>query len=607
MTKFDFLARQSYYVDHLAPIYNALPATDRGQFFVLENMVRDYREKRVNQVYAYMDGGYCGENPIVVASYGDAVRAVESMPGRQVVLMEHGVGLTFGKAAYADGHGQRGLLSLIPLQSNYVLNKVHKELRHIPHPVVGIPKMDKWFGMSQKSKGIMPTRPTLVFAFHHGDKNSRPGETGSAWEYYIGALPELARHFNIVVHSHPSANPGRALLFSGMGIEVTSDFEWVMENADLLLNDCGSAAYEFAATGRPVILLNAPWFDKKSSWGIRFWDYSDIGPQVDEPHSLEKTIETVLRNPGNWDIQRRRMTHDLFPHFGVSTLAMVSALRTHFDKHRSPKTQPKGAAPVSKLAPTLQNMAEIKVKSSMEQGILYMSFGKNAIDEMARSIISLRNTGCDLPIAVLGDVEPKLGRGFDHTFIKWGGHPPFDATKNSHFQFRAGYVKPYFYEYSPFKKTLYVDCDCEFKVDPSSMFGFLDNWEFVIAQERLMLSQLYNQRGVGWEHDISERDMTIEHFGAGSGDFPFWNSGMFMWKKTKTVEQLFKLWFDEWSKVLAWDEQKALMRAGNRSRARIFVLGEVYNYPHTDNPNARIVHLYGKGAARTDITQEKPS
>jgi hypothetical protein len=147
---------------------------------------------------------------------------------------------------------------------------------------------------------------------------------------------------------------------------------------------------------------------------------------------------------------------------------------------------------------------------------------------------------------------------------------------------------------------------------PDDAFGFLKNWDFMVAQERLSLSQLYNKRGAGWEHDISERDATIQAYNGCNGDIPFWNSGLFFWRKNKAVEELFALWSEEWLKFQGWDEQKALMRAGNRSKAKILVLSEIWNYPHREemreqvHESARIIlHEYGRGAARTNTTGEE--
>lgn len=594
---FDFLARQAYYIDHLAPIWNALPENERGEFFVMGP--KEYALKRLKspKIQDYTEEGECGINPIITAAYGDAVRAADiwAKKGlkRHVTLLEHGVGLTFGKAAYADGLGQRGNFSLIPVQSLYVKEKVHPELKDIPHPVVGVPKLDKYYE-SFNQEHPMPKRPTIAFAFHHGDKLSRPAEVGSAWQHYADSFPLLPQKYRWIFHAHPSTQPPLLEVYKQWGLEVIADLDDVFEQADVLISDCGSSAYEFCTTGKPVILLNAPWFDKKASWGIRFWDYSNIGPQVEGPSLLEAAVDRVVNNPNEFRESRRRMVHDLFPHFGRSTQRVLEELHKVVPSKETPPT----FASVKLTFP---------VRTTKDQGVLYMCFGRNAQSDLIRSMASLRNTGSTLPIAVVGDQKIE-----GTTFIPWEGESPFDYSKKPHFQFRAGRIKPFLSGYSPFNQTLYVDTDTTFLASPDKAFGFLNNWDFVIAQERLLLSQLYNRKGAGWEHDIAERDATIEAFGGGNGDFPFWNSGVFFWRNTRYARGLFKLWYEEWIKFQGWDEQKALMRAGNRSRARIFVLGEIWNFPHKDqmtekvHESARLIlHEYGRGSSRIDIQETK--
>src|SRR4030066_73497 len=67
-----------------------------------------------------------------------------------------------------------------------------------------------------------------------------------------------------------------------------------MRMADLYVNDCSSTYIEFCVTGKPVIILNAPEFRRNVHLGIRFWEYTDVGPQVESGEELLSVISEQL-------------------------------------------------------------------------------------------------------------------------------------------------------------------------------------------------------------------------------------------------------------------------------------------------------------------------
>jgi hypothetical protein len=51
----------------------------------------------------------------------------------------------------------------------------------------------------------------------------------------------------------------------------------------MLIADNTSMLYEFAYLGRPTAVLNAPWYRREASHGLRFWD-AIPGQMFDDPH-----------------------------------------------------------------------------------------------------------------------------------------------------------------------------------------------------------------------------------------------------------------------------------------------------------------------------------
>jgi hypothetical protein len=75
------------------------------------------------------------------------------------------------------------------------------------------------------------------------------------------ARPARAREaFNVIGHAHPKADwPARIQrYYRRAGIPFVADFDDVCRQADVYVCDNSSTLFEFAATGRPVVVLNAP-------------------------------------------------------------------------------------------------------------------------------------------------------------------------------------------------------------------------------------------------------------------------------------------------------------------------------------------------------------
>jgi CDP-glycerol glycerophosphotransferase (TagB/SpsB family) len=143
----------------------------------------------------------------------------------------------------------------------------------------------------------------IAFAFHWGCKTSP--ETGSAWTHYAVVLPETAIRYKVLGHGHPHIIDSLTPQYKRMGIEVVRDLDEVFERADLMCFDATSAGYEFASLGRPVVVLNAPWYRRDVNFGLRFWDHADVGVNVDEPGGLLAGIEEALMDSPEQSAKRR--------------------------------------------------------------------------------------------------------------------------------------------------------------------------------------------------------------------------------------------------------------------------------------------------------------
>jgi CDP-glycerol glycerophosphotransferase (TagB/SpsB family) len=102
-------------------------------------------------------------------------------------------------------------------------------------------------------------------------------------------------------------------LWRQLGIEHVTLFDAVAARADLYVCDNSSTLYEFAALGRPVVVLNSPAYRRDLDLWPRFWRCADVGVQVDRPDDLEVAIHLALDDPPAIAARRRAVVDEVYP------------------------------------------------------------------------------------------------------------------------------------------------------------------------------------------------------------------------------------------------------------------------------------------------------
>jgi len=324
----DFFARREHYLDHIAGTWLALPKEYRGSFYVPEYMAKyskkynfeivplKHKSNTPIMVHIPVGGG-----PMVVPAYGDMQKAYITDQNRPYFLTEHGVGLTFKHPGYAGGEGSRRFISFFLCPNKHTYDKNRKTYPAAAIAITGTPKLDKWFNAPVKKRD---DPPTVAISFHWDGHMICP-EAGNAFFYYKDVIPELKKHFNLIGHSHPLIADKLYPFYESHGIKIERSFDKVMEMADLYVNDCSSTMYEFCVTGKPVVILNSPHFRKHIDQGIRFWEYTDIGPMVEDPKDLIPAINEAL-SCTLYKSNIEKMIADLYPHFGNAANTTAEAI-----------------------------------------------------------------------------------------------------------------------------------------------------------------------------------------------------------------------------------------------------------------------------------------
>ncbi len=229
----------------------------------------------------------------VVASYSDLVTGRRH--GRPpVVLMQHGIGQSYSNTnpAYPGGRDNDDVgLFLVP--GHHPAKRWRDAYPGARVEVVGSPLLD---GLPRRIAG--PLTVAVTFHWRYG-----------AFEHYRAVMDDLAREFHVIGHGHPRKRD-LPRFWDKHGIEYVSDFAKVCKRADVLIADNTSAMYEFAATGRPVVVLNCPEYPPNVDHGLRFWDASEVGVNVWDSSELLWSVERALELRQE-DVERREAALDV--------------------------------------------------------------------------------------------------------------------------------------------------------------------------------------------------------------------------------------------------------------------------------------------------------
>ncbi len=192
-------------------------------------------------------------------------------------------------------------------------------------------------------------------------------------------------------------------------------------------------------------------------------------------------------------------------------------------------------------------------------GVVYICTGKYQ-DLLGNSLNSLRKTNphaafhvlCDRPLSV------------PYTWI-----PSLTGKASRHIKTRLPH-------HTPFQLNLFVDTDTAFG-EPMDIGGLLGDADLAMgldADPKLERGAKVFLRYPGFTSP-EEVEETLQTCGP---DFPFYNSGVIIWRQTEKVREFFDAWHSEWLKNQRAD-QLALARAIKKSDIRIRTLGRRYNFP----------------------------
>lgn len=298
--KLDVYCSEPHFVDHTASVWGAIARQCRGQYRVATDVLRDRALGHGIRAVVGFDGS---DHPTLTASIGD-LRAARRAGRSRVALMEHGYGQSYGgdrrsadHPSYAGGVGRAADLFLHP--NEHAASRDRSAYPAAQVEIVGCPKLDT---LPRREPG---PGPVICFSAHWDDSRTVP-EVRSGFVHFREGFEVVARHYQVIGHGHPRFIARLTPWYERKRIEVVADFREVCRRADLYVCDNSSTIFEFASTGRPVIVLQPSIYRPNIDHGLRFYEAAGVGLECHAPSALLHTVAEALADPPGQKAARER-------------------------------------------------------------------------------------------------------------------------------------------------------------------------------------------------------------------------------------------------------------------------------------------------------------
>lgn len=294
--RLSLLASQPGYFHHLAPVWRALPEEARGSVCVLsggaEAAARRYGLEPLRGVERL-------EPAVLVAGGRDALMA--GARAARLAHLDHGAGQTYyGDPSHpVSSYGYPGGPDLDRVSLFLTASERVAQLWRSAYPSARAVAVGPCSISSELAARGAPSPSSLGLTFHWPCQLI--AESGSAWHDWRQLLEPLARQLPVLGHAHPRWGSRLWRAYEQLGIEPVAWLPELAERCGALVCDNSSVIYEFAALGRPVILLNAARWRPGVEHGLRFWSALP-GPALwpAEAARLPQLAQEALESPEAW-------------------------------------------------------------------------------------------------------------------------------------------------------------------------------------------------------------------------------------------------------------------------------------------------------------------
>ncbi len=318
-----FYASASHFEDHLKPVFEGIQQLGFPVQWVKEKGCTN-RSK----------GGFA-----VAASSRDLLWATRDH--KRVFFFEHGAGQSYSipHTSYAGGPGRENVcLFLSPGPHVSAKNKLKYPFTE--DAPVGVPKLDPWHRQAKKELPPKKALPVVCFSFHWDCKVCP--ESKSGFEYFKRAIDEAVRldEFKVVGHCHPRARTSIVPYYRKLGVPFIKNFSDVLDQADIYVCDNSSTMFEFASVGKPVVFLNPPHYRRFVNHGLRFWEFTDLGPNAWKVKDVVPAIREACDETQEDRLHRLKRIKEVYHYIdGKATQRAVEAILSFVEKSERMKME----------------------------------------------------------------------------------------------------------------------------------------------------------------------------------------------------------------------------------------------------------------------------
>jgi hypothetical protein len=193
-----------------------------------------------------------------------------------------------------------------------------------------------------------------------------------------------------------------------------------------------------------------------------------------------------------------------------------------------------------------------------EFGAIYLAFGAPYLAMALNSVASLRVFNPSVPVCILTNVVDQPPETTWWKSVPGSHWLFFDRTTDKNRDF-----KTHIYDYSPFHKSVYIDCDTLVLSDVTDLSLFLDYFDVLLKPSERPGKTDRNKKILGSSFPYSK----LTHF----------NGGVLGFRKAANVKQFFDCWRTRYNQLNFRRDQPSLVEALFYSDVRIFPLRRKWN------------------------------